>query len=201
MVVKTPLKITTLKKIPIKKSRTRDSRLLHKQTKRGSQKLDAMSSSKSSKSFSPSKARRLFSPRGGARGGRHAGYGSRGHDSSTTKEGTKTEDDGSAFPNESTRLFSVDEDLKLAKMVRARGSWSPLRAFATIFCIGIVGMVCIYATYASEDVYDSSKEVLETEAREVAEAMYTREKFLLFGKDEGLNNRKYQRWELPTKLW
>ena len=155
-------------------------------------------------SFSPSKARRLFSPRGGARGGRHAGYGSRGHDSSTKtkKEGTKTEDDGgAAFPNESTRLFSVDEDLKLAKMVRARGSWSPVRAFATMFCIGIVGMVCVYAMYASEDVYDSSKEVLETEAREVAEALYTREKFLLFGKDEGLNNRKYQRWELPTKLW
>ena len=154
-------------------------------------------------SFSPSKARRLFSPRGGARGGRHAGYGSRGHDSSTTtKEGTKTEDaGGAAFPNESTRLFSVDEDLKLAKMVRARGNWSPVRAFATMFCIGIVGMVCVYAMYASEDVYDSSKEVLETEAREVAEAMYTREKFLLFGKDEGLNNRKYQRWELPTKLW
>ena len=156
-----------------------------------------MSSSSSSKSSS--KARRLFSPRGG----RHAGYGSRGHDSSTTtKEGTKTEDDGgAAFPNESTRLFSVDENLKLAKMVRARGSWSPVRAFATMFCIGIVGMVCVYAMYASEDVYDSSKEVLETEAREVAEAMYTREKFLLFGKDEGLNNRKYQRWELPTKLW
>ena len=176
----------------------RDSnRILHKQTKRGSQKSDAMSSSSSSKSSS--KARRLFSPRGG----RHAGYGSRGHDSSTTtKEGTKTEDaGGAAFPNESTRLFSVDEDLKLAKMVRARGSWSPVRAFATMFCIGIVGMVCVYAMYASEDVYDSSKEVLETEAREVAEAMYTREKFLLFGKDEGLNNRKYQRWELPTKLW
>ena len=153
--------------------------------------------------FSP-KARRLFSPRGGARGGHHAGYGSlRGHDSSfKTKEGTtKTEEDGAAFPNESTRLFSVEEDLKLAKMIRARGSWSPFRAFATIFCIGIVAMMCIYATYASEDLYDSSKEELETEAREMAEAMYTREKFLLFGKDEGLNNRKYQRWELPTKLW
>ena len=116
---------------------------------------------------------------------------------------TKTEDaGGAAFPNELTRLFSVDEDLKLAKMVRARGSWSPVRAFATMFCIGIVGMVCVYAMYASEDVYDSSKgSVRDRSERSGREAMYTREKFLLFGKDEGLNNRKYQRWELPTKLW
>ena len=89
VLVKTPLKRTTLKKKSrIKIANERDSRrrILHNtQTKRGSQKSDAMS-------FSPSKARRLFSPRGG----RHAGYGSRGHDSSTTtlKEGTKTEDDG-----------------------------------------------------------------------------------------------------------
>ena len=88
----------------------------------------------------------------------------------------KTEEDGgAAFPNELTRLFSVDEDLKLAKMVRARELVAG-ESVCDDFCIGIVGMVCVYATYASEDVYDSSKEELETEAREMAEAdVYERE--------------------------
>ena len=104
------------------------------------------------------------------------------------------------IPNESTRLFSVESDLKLAKMTRARGSWSPLRAFLSILSIAVVAMICIYVGYA-EDVYDSEK-VLSTEAKEAAEALYTREKFLFFGKEDGrLGNRNFQRWELPKKLW
>ena len=104
------------------------------------------------------------------------------------------------IPNESTRLFSVESDLKLAKMTRAQGSWSPLRAFLSILSIAVVAMICIYVGYA-EDVYDSEK-VLSTEAKEAAEALYTREKFLFFGKEDGrLGNRNFQRWELPKKLW
>jgi len=104
------------------------------------------------------------------------------------------------IPNESTRLFSVESDLKLAKMTRARGSWSPLRAFLSILSIAVVAMICIYVGYA-EDVYDSEK-VVSTEAKEAAEALYTREKFLFFGKEDGrLGNRNFQRWELPKKLW
>ena len=104
------------------------------------------------------------------------------------------------IPNESTRLFSVESDLKRAKMTRAQGSWSPLRAFLSILSIAVVAMICIYVGYA-EDVYDSEK-VLSTEAKEAAEALYTREKFLFFGKEDGrLGNRNFQRWELPKKLW
>ena len=96
------------------------------------------------------------------------------------------------IPNESTRLFSVESDLKLAKMTRAQGSWSPLRAFLSILSIAVVAMICIYVGYA-EDVYDSEK-VLSTEAKEAAEALYTREKFLFFGKEDGrLGNRNFQR--------
>lgn len=104
------------------------------------------------------------------------------------------------IPNESTRLFSVESDLKLAKMTRARGSWSPLRAFLSILSIAVVAMICIYVGYA-EDVDDSEK-VLSTESKEAAEALYTREKFLFFGKEDGrLGNQNFQRWELPKKLW
>ena len=75
-----------------------------------------------------------------------------------------------------------------------------MRAFLSILSIAMVAMICIYVIYA-EDVYDSEK-VLSTEAKEAAEALYTREKFLFFGKEDGrLGNRNFQRWELPKKLW
>jgi len=102
-----------------------------------------------------------------------------GPSTSFTSLGKKNEG-ATLLPNESTRLFSVEADLKLAKRVRARGSWSAMRAFVTMFSMAIAVMVCIYVSY-SDDAYDSAEKVLSTEAKEAKE-LYIREKFLIFGK-------------------
>jgi hypothetical protein len=102
-----------------------------------------------------------------------------GPSTSFTSLGKKNEG-AMLLPNESTRLFSVDADLKLAKRVRAQGSWSAVRAFVTMFSMAIVAMVCIYVSY-SDDAYGSAEKVLSTEAKEAKE-LYMREKFLIFGK-------------------
>ena len=83
-------------------------------------------------------------------------------------------------PNESTRLISVEADLKLARRIHAQGSWSVLRALAIMFSFVIVAMLFIYVSF-SEVAYVFAEKVLSTEAKEVDE-LYTREKFLFFGK-------------------
>ena len=102
-----------------------------------------------------------------------------GPSTSFTSLGKKNEG-AMLLPNESTRLFSVEADLILAKRVRARGSWSAVRAFVTMFSMAIAVMVCIYVSY-SDDAYGSAEKVLSTEAKEAKE-LYIREKFLIFGK-------------------